>query len=76
MRGSGVPNATIRRSVVGFFVFVALAVTVWPAVAQAFDLNQVLVVDESGMVYLTAEMEQRVQFSGDVRRELIELNLD
>ena len=48
----------------------------WPAVAQAFDLNQVLVVDESGMVYLTAEMEQRVQFSGDVRRELIELNLD
>ena len=29
------PNATIRRSVVGSLVIVALAVTVWPAVAQA-----------------------------------------
>ncbi len=29
------PNATIRRSVVGSLVIVALAVTVWSAVAQA-----------------------------------------
>ena len=35
MRGSTVSNATIRRSVVGSLVIVALAVTVWSAVAQA-----------------------------------------
>jgi len=43
----------------------------WPAVARALNLNQVLVVDESGMVYLTPEMEQRMQFSGDVKRVLV-----
>ncbi len=35
MRGRTVPNASIRRSVVGFLVVVALAVTVWSAVAKA-----------------------------------------
>jgi len=45
----------------------------WPAVARALDLNQVLVVDESGMVYLTPEMERRMQFSGDVERVIVEL---
>jgi thiamine biosynthesis lipoprotein len=45
----------------------------WPAVARALDLNQVLVVDESGKVYLTPEMEQRVQFSGDVERITVEV---
>jgi thiamine biosynthesis lipoprotein len=45
----------------------------WPEVARVLDLNQVLVVDESGKVYLTQEMEHRVQFSGDVKREIVEL---
>ncbi len=45
----------------------------WPAVARALDLNKVLVVDESGKVYLTPEMEQRLQFSGDVEREIVEV---
>ena len=44
----------------------------WPAVAQALGLTQVLVVDESGKVYLTPEMEQRVEFSGEVEKELVE----
>ncbi len=46
----------------------------WPAVALALGLNQVLVVDEAGMVYLTPEMEQRMQFSGDVERVIVETN--
>ena len=45
----------------------------WPAVARALDLNQVLVVDESGRVYLTPEMEQRMQFSVDVERVIVDL---
>jgi len=44
-----------------------------PAVAGALDLNKVLVVDESGKVYLTPKMEQRLQFSGDVEREIVEV---
>jgi len=44
----------------------------WPAVAHALGLNQVLVVDESGKVYLTPEMEQRVEFSEDVEKVLVE----
>ncbi len=35
MRGRTVPNASIRRSVVGFLVIVAFVVTVWSAVAKA-----------------------------------------
>ena len=45
----------------------------WPAVALALDLNQVLVVDEAGTVYLTPEMELRMQFSGDVERVIVDL---
>jgi len=45
----------------------------WPALARALDLDQVLVVDQSGMVYLTPEMEHRVRFSGDVPRKLVAL---
>ena len=45
----------------------------WPAVAVALDLKEVLVVDESGMVYLTPEMEQRIEFSGDVERVIVDL---
>lgn len=33
----------------------------WPAVAQALGLDQVLVVDEEGTVYLTPAMQARVQ---------------
>lgn len=46
----------------------------WPAVAQALELDQVLVVDESGMVYLTPEMDQRIQFYGDVERVIVDLS--
>jgi thiamine biosynthesis lipoprotein len=35
----------------------------WPAVAAALGLEQVLVIDESGQVYLTPEMAQRVRFT-------------
>lgn len=48
----------------------------WPAVAHALGLNQVLVVDESGMVYLTPEMEQRVEFSEEVEKVLVEVSAD
>jgi thiamine biosynthesis lipoprotein len=44
----------------------------WPAVARAMGLNQVLVVDESGKVYLTPEMDERVEFSGDVEKVLVD----
>jgi thiamine biosynthesis lipoprotein len=47
----------------------------WSAVARALDLNQVLVVDEAGMVYLTPEMERRMQFSGDVERAIVDLSV-
>ena len=47
----------------------------WSAVAGALNLDQVLVVDESGMVYLTPEMEQRIQFSGDVERVIVDVKL-
>jgi thiamine biosynthesis lipoprotein len=44
----------------------------WPAVARAMGLDQVLVVDESGKVYLTPEMDERVEFSGDVEKVLVD----
>jgi len=44
----------------------------WPEVARALDLIQVAVVDKSGTVYLTPEMEQRIQFSGEVERVIVE----
>lgn len=43
----------------------------WPAVARMLELNQVLVVDENGLVYLTAEMAQRVRFSESIERVII-----
>jgi thiamine biosynthesis lipoprotein len=43
----------------------------WPAVARAMGLKQVLVVDESGKVYLTPEMDQRVEFSEDVEKVVV-----
>ena len=44
----------------------------WPQVARALDLDLVAVVDEKGAVYLTMEMEQRIQFIGDVEPVIIE----
>jgi len=47
----------------------------WPEVAHALDLNKVAVVDESGTVYMTAAMENRLQFSGDVERVIVDLTV-
>ncbi len=46
----------------------------WPDVARALELNQVAVVDESGTVYLTPAMEQRLVFDGDVERVIVDLS--
>ena len=46
----------------------------WPKVARALDLDQVAVVDEAGTVYLTPEMEKRIQFSGDANRVIVGVN--
>jgi len=43
----------------------------WPQVAKALDLDQVAVVDGNGTVYLTVEMEQRIQFIGDAEIVII-----
>ena len=45
----------------------------WPAVARALDLDQVLVVDGVGKVYLTPEMEIRMEFSGEVERVIVDV---
>ena len=47
----------------------------WSAVARALDLNQVLVVDESGTISLTPEMERRMQFSGEVERVIVDVGV-
>ena len=44
----------------------------WPEVARALDLQQIAVVDENGTVYMTPEMEKRLQFIGDVKRVIVE----
>ena len=46
----------------------------WSEVARALDLSQVAVVDESGTVYLTPEIEQRIQFTGDPKRVIVTTN--
>lgn len=46
----------------------------WPEVAGALNLDEVAVVDENGTVYLTPAMEQRIQFSGDVERVIIQVS--
>ena len=45
----------------------------WRDVARSLGLEQVLIVDEAGQVYLTPAMEQRVEFIGDVERERVSL---
>ena len=44
----------------------------WPEVAQALGISQVMVIDEAGVVYLTKDMAQRVQFSEDVEQVIID----
>ena len=46
----------------------------WPEVARALNLKQIAVVDEKGTVYLTPEMDKRLQYIGDVEREIIEIH--
>ena len=46
----------------------------WPDVARALDLRQIAIVDENGTVYLTPDMEKRLQFTGDVERVIVTLN--
>jgi len=46
----------------------------WPEVAHALKLKQVAVVDESGKVYLTPEMKQRIQFSIDSEPVIVSVN--
>ena len=45
----------------------------WVNVARALNLQQVAIVDEDGTVFMTAEMEKRLQFNGDVERVIIEI---
>ncbi len=44
----------------------------WPAVAKALNLYKIAVVDESGTVYLTSLMEQRIEFSKGIKRILVD----
>lgn len=43
----------------------------WPEVARALNLQQVAVVDEDGTVYLTPAMDERLQFTGDIKRVIV-----
>ena len=45
----------------------------WPDVARALNLQQIAIVDENGTVYLTPEMEKRLQFTGDVERIIVNI---
>jgi len=43
----------------------------WAEVAQALGLEQVLIIDGTGRVYLTPAMEARVSFSEDLERTVV-----
>ena len=45
----------------------------WPEVAGILNLDQVAVVDETGTVYLTSAMQQRIQFSEGVKQVLVDI---
>ena len=45
----------------------------WPEVARALDLTRVAVVDETGTVYLTPDMKQRLEFYEDVNEVIVTL---
>jgi thiamine biosynthesis lipoprotein len=44
----------------------------WADVARSMGLDQVLIIDEEGKVYLTPAMEARVQFSEHIERMVVE----
>jgi thiamine biosynthesis lipoprotein len=44
----------------------------WEAVARSMGLSKVLMVDAAGKVYLTPEMDGRVQFGEEVDRTVVE----
>jgi thiamine biosynthesis lipoprotein len=44
----------------------------WEDVARSLGLNQVLIIDEAGRVYLTEAMEARVSFSEDLERTVVD----
>ena len=43
----------------------------WPEVARALALEQVALVDESGTVYMTPAMQERLQFSGEFEQVIV-----
>jgi len=45
----------------------------WPDVARALDLQQIAIVDENSTVFMTPEMERRLQFIGDVEKVIVEI---
>jgi len=44
----------------------------WVAVARSLGLDQVLIIDEAGRVYLTPAMEARVEFSDGAERTVVD----
>jgi thiamine biosynthesis lipoprotein len=46
----------------------------WPEVARAMNLDQVAVVDEAGTVYLTPEMQKRIQFAGSSEQVIVRID--
>ena len=46
----------------------------WPEVARSLELDQVLIVDEAGRVFLTPAMAQRVEFFDEVERIEVRLS--
>jgi len=44
----------------------------WEDVARSLGLDQVLIIDEAGRVYLTPAMEARVSFSEDLERTVVD----
>ena len=45
----------------------------WPEVARALELTKVAIVDESGTVYLTPGMQQRLEFYDDINQVIVTL---
>lgn len=44
----------------------------WPEVAHALELDQVMIIDEAGKVYLTPKMAERVRFTEEVDQQIID----
>jgi thiamine biosynthesis lipoprotein len=45
----------------------------WPSVAAALGLSTVMRIDEDGKAWLTPEMDQRVEFVGEIEKEVVVL---